>query len=136
MQNAGMGIIRKIFGDSKISRRPSRTHILTVPRAELPTGERTHKFTPFSYEDVEDFLNGTMVQVLSSNVDKAQYDSEKETLFIWYLDGALWAYDPYTIQEAAGFIRAPSKGGWCWDYIRVKGVGNEHKHQRNARRVA
>ncbi len=140
-----MGIISKLFGKPAADRgkvnprsvgksgtqRPSPR---TIPRGELPTGERTNIQHPLAQEDVDAFLNGEMQQLLSSNVDKAQYDSERQILYIWYLGGECWAYDPYTEKEAAMFMEAPSKGGFIWDHIKVKGT--VHQHQRNARRVS
>ncbi len=135
-----MGIISKIFG-----RRPVRAvvkpgdyipgrSVRTVPRAELPTGRRTYLPHPTSGDDVSEFLNGAMVERLSSVVARAQYDSERQILYIWYLAGEVWAYDPYTEAEAEDFLRAPSAGGWLADHVRDYSV-SIHAHQRNARQV-
>ena len=137
-----MGLIAKIFGSGKRSVRPvvkqgdyiPGRSVRSVPRAEMPTGQRTYKPHPTSQDDVDEFLNGAMVERLSSNVARAQYDSETQTLYIWYLDGRAWAYDPYTEAEAEDFLRAPSAGGWVWDHIRV--AGTVHQHQKNARQIA
>ncbi len=144
--HAGMGIISKLFGKTATDRgrvnprtvgkpgtqRPSPR---TIPRGELPDGNRTTIQHPLAQEDVDAFLNGEIQQLLSSNVDKAQYDSERQVLYIWYLGGECWAYDPYTEKEAAMFLQAPSKGGWVNDYIRDRARG-VHAHHRNARQVS
>ncbi len=56
----------------------------------------------------------------SSNVAGAQYDRADSRLFVWYLDGSLYRYESVTVDEAYSFARSSSKGGWCWDNLRVR----------------
>src|SRR5688572_14585474 len=77
-------------------------------------------------------LEGDWMACQSSNVDLAKYEWEEGRLWIQYKDGVVWSYAiPFNL--AASFYRAGSKGIWTWDHLRVRGPGNAHRHQVDAR---
>ncbi len=68
----------------------------------------------------------------SSNVELMNYDYEKEILYVQFKpknnSGAgVYAYNPVSMAEALSFIKAPSKGGWIWDNLRIRGTALGHR---------
>jgi hypothetical protein len=81
-----------------------------------------------SGDELQDFLdNEQLLFVTSSNVAAAQYFGETRELMVEYLDGAAWIYGDISLAEAEAFARAPSKGTWIWDVVKVRGTVHDHK---------
>lgn len=78
--------------------------------------------------DVAAFLAGTAeLPVTSSNVRSARYDPLRGVLSVTYKNATTYSYGNVSVYEAEGFANAPSKGGWLWDNIRVRGSKTEHQ---------
>jgi hypothetical protein len=99
-----------------------------------------------SHSDVDLFLHGQMtLMVDSSNVASLRYEPlgikgngyyfDSNELIVEYLSGSVWAYQ-INHSMARLLAYAHSKGGWIWDYIRVRGEGNAHFHKVPAHEVA
>lgn len=65
--------------------------------------------------------------VNSSNVVQVQYIWEVQKMIVEYMNGGRYLYSNVTDQEAIDFVRAPSKGGWVWSVLRVRGTKKGHK---------
>lgn len=65
--------------------------------------------------------------VHSSNVAAAQYFITDQKLMVEFRSGAAYLYSNVTEQEAVQFATALSKGGFCWDVLRVRGSKTAHK---------
>lgn len=77
-----------------------------------------------------EFLNeGKWLAVVSSNVDLIRYDYEEEVLYVQFKNGAMYSYRTVSYKEALDFAQAPSKGGWVWDHLRVRGTLLGHRKQ-------
>lgn len=68
------------------------------------------------------FLFGAWMTVSSSNVAAAQWDEERQVMTIEFHDGSFYEYAHITAGDAESFADAPSKGGWVWDVLRVRGT--------------
>jgi len=93
-----------------------------------------------SEADARGFLAGELVFVSSSNVVAIQWlrdspDAATGRLMVEYREGVAWLYSPFSQEEAEDLLRAPSKGEWVWDNVRVKGEGNSHLHRKDAVRL-
>lgn len=73
------------------------------------------------------FLRGEWISVTSSNVDRIYYDLDKNTLRVVFNDQNEYHVWPISPDEAVSFLRAPSKGGWYWDNVRIRGTALGHK---------
>lgn len=109
-------------------------------RQEKPVsgGQRGTGGGPLTPEETQAFLNGELTFLSSSNVAAAQYHPDSQELMIEYgvgsdRAGAAWIYGNISMAEAIDFIRAPSKGIWVWDHIRVRGT--VHSHQVPAKQL-
>ncbi len=97
-----------------------------------PTGGGDEIFTA---EDADSFIYfGGWMLCVSSNVAAMQYDYESKKLIVVYnggnRNGLLGYYRyPSTDEHAKRAWDAGSKGGFVWDVIRVRGAGNQCKHQ-------
>lgn len=77
---------------------------------------------------VEGFLlDADLFPVHSTNVAIAQYHHETNQLMLEFLNGAAYLYSNVTIDEAFDFARAPSKGIWVWNNLRVRGSKTGYK---------
>lgn len=90
---------------------------------------------PFTTDFANWVRTGRWEHVNSSNVAAIAYDTEKDMVKIRYKDGSEWGYWPIPLALANGLYRTGSKGIWVWDYLKVRGKGNNHAHQVNARRL-
>ena len=80
-----------------------------------------------------DFLTmGRWLSVTSTNVAAIAFDLKKQTLYVQFHPGSkdpnprYW-YTPINAAQAGQFAVAPSKGGWVWDHLRVRGTKYGHK---------
>lgn len=79
-------------------------------------------------EEGGDFLSGgNMIFVNSSNVAGVQYFPEVEKMMVEFIGGGAYLYSNISLAEARSFLQAQSKGGWVWDYLRVRGSRTAHK---------
>lgn len=77
--------------------------------------------------------------VKSHHVNAMKWDKETDTLTVQYQRGDTWEYDPVSLVLAQKFVTdllTGSPGTDVWDYLRVRGAGNEHEHQLNAKMIA
>lgn len=69
---------------------------------------------------------GERISVDSSNVSWIQYlaafEGTPEHLYVGYNDGSAYMYSEITPEMALDFLRAPSKGRWVWDNLRIRGT--------------
>src|SRR5262245_9044797 len=99
-------------------------------RRLLGKKEQAHRGTGggfLSEDDVADFLLGELLIVSSSNVASATYQAPEHKMIVEYLDGSVWLYGDISDAEAEAFARAPSKGIFIWDHIKVRGTVHEHQ---------
>ncbi len=78
-------------------------------------------------DEIQGFLDDEeLLIVTSSNVAAAQYHNDSGELMIEYLNGDAWLY---TVSRAMAedFARAPSKGIFVWDRIKIRGTVHEHQ---------
>ena len=75
---------------------------------------------------INDFLDGELVFVRSSNVVAAQWNEAAGTLMIEFKKGVAWVYAPVDRREARAFIEAPSHGIWVWDNLKKRGTRHDH----------
>lgn len=73
-----------------------------------------HTDAAFNKAERESFLAGMFVGCRSSNVLRARWDEQSQTLHVVFKDGTPWTYSAAR-QEAEAFARAPSKQGFLWD---------------------
>jgi KTSC domain len=80
-----------------------------------------------------DFLTmGKWLAVTSTNVAQIAYSLDEQTLFVQFHPGKndpsprYW-YKPINAKQAQQFALAPSKGGWVWDHLRIRGTKLGHK---------
>ena len=92
------------------------------------TAEEVAKWETLSPLQVDRFLyDFTPLVVNSSNVVSAQYYNDSNELRIQFKDGSAYIYEDINTQEALEFAKAFSKGGWVWDYLRIRGTKYGHK---------
>jgi hypothetical protein len=90
-----------------------------------------------AYSDSEEqFLAGQEVTVDSSHHRSAQYDPAAQAMLFTFTDGGRYKVAPISPAEALEFLRAPSKGEWYWDNVRVRGKGNFHLTRKTVARVS
>lgn len=75
-------------------------------------------------DEVEAYLGGEWLPVVSSNVEAIHWIADEEKLEIEFKNGAFYEYANVTEDEARDFATARSPGGWVWDHLRVRGPGN------------
>lgn len=135
-------IVSKIF-----KRRPKPPRALTRPRKSKETlggghrgiaagrlakpnlsAENVAKWRNLSAGTVEDFVYDQQpLFVHSTNVEMAQYFLDTQQMLVKYLQDGTYIYDSVTEDEAIQFAKAQSKGGWVWNYLRVRGSKTQHK---------
>jgi len=81
---------------------------------------------------LEQFLHGQRTPVASTYCIAMAFEPNANAITVWYGDGAVWNYSPYTAREAQSLFESSSKGEWIWNHIRVRGPGGKHKHRRGA----
>jgi hypothetical protein len=130
---------------------PERRPVETVPVAEREIETRRRRaavgeqvIVPFAtgprqFPADHPLVTGEMVRVESSNVHSIGYDLDTGTLYVRFLvtvvregrvrqfGGSLYGYRGVTPEEFLRFLDAPSKGGWVWDNLRVRGTASGHK---------
>ncbi len=94
------------------------------------SAENRAKWKTLGGQYVEDFVqNGEIMFVHSTNVAAAQYHKDAQKLMIEYLDGSAYLYSPISESMAYTFAEYDSKGGFVWDYLRLRGKGADHRHR-------
>lgn len=68
------------------------------------------------------FMNGEWVGFSSSNVEAGVYYPDSMRLELQFRDGTYYAYYSVSAEEASSLYRAPSKGIWVWDVLRIRGT--------------
>ena len=76
---------------------------------------------------VDYLVHGKWLNVISSNVHKVKYDREEKTLYIGYLNRSVYWYSPISTAQAQDILLTPSKGGWVWDHLRIRGTARGYK---------
>ena len=94
------------------------------------SAENRAKWRELSKEAAEDFMNGEILFVHSTNVVAAQYFPDAEKMMIEYKGGAAYMYSNISKREAWIFLQAESKGSFTWTYLRVRGKGNSKKFKK------
>jgi len=97
------------------------------PPPETPTwDERVEDLAVETPQDeIDAFVHfGAWLQVQSSNIKEIQYNPDASQLTVAFLNGYVYHVDDFSIREAESLARAPSKGIWYWDHVRVRGKGN------------
>lgn len=77
--------------------------------------------------ELEAFLAGVIIEVISSNVWRCQFVVEEQTLYVQYRNGNWYWYTGISEDEATQLYHAGSKGKWVWDCLRVRGTVFGHK---------
>ncbi len=79
-------------------------------------------------DDEDDFLyfGKWYAGFSSSNVAMMRFLEEHQTLFVGFNNGAIYGYEPVTVQMAREFFNAASKGTWVWDNLRIRGTQYGH----------
>ncbi len=70
---------------------------------------------------------GEWVAVSSSNVAMARYTGGTRHLYLQFHGGDVYRYSQISLDEAESFYAAGSKGGWVWDYLRIRGTARGFK---------
>jgi hypothetical protein len=87
-------------------------------------------------QQVQEFLRGTWLTLVSSFVSGAQYSWQKWEMTVRFFNtGNTAVISNVAPYEAEDFIRAPSHGIWIWDHVLVRGKGNKGKTQKPVRMV-
>lgn len=73
-------------------------------------------------EQLDNFLKGQWMYVISSNVAGARYDKEQAKLVIQFKSGATYSYYTITEDQALDFANSGSYGQWVWNNLRRPGV--------------
>ena len=97
---------------------------------KLPVKGRNQQF-PVDHP----IVTGQMVPVKSSNVHSYSYDFAVRVLYVRYLQGKgrhkskgpLYAYSSVMPDLFLEMYKAPSKGKWIWDALRIRGTISGHK---------
>lgn len=113
--------------------RRSRLSAAQVIQQTVASGKPVRRLFSGAFGDWVE--RGKFENVTSSNVGAIAYDIALSQVKIEYKSGDTWGYDPIPIALAKGLYFTGSKGTWLWDYIRVRGKGNAHRHQVNARTI-
>lgn len=131
--------IRNIFGRNKP--KPPRATIGLGHRgiaagdlaarhaAKVPyTLEEIGKWEMTGVGEAEGFIyDGKLMKVHSSNVESARYNIDTHTMEVFFLDGSGYLYSNVSEEEAIGFVKSASKGGFLWSTFRIRGTKNGHK---------
>ena len=91
-------------------------------REALTAEEERRRAEEISQSEFERFMNGEWVGFVSSNVEAGVYYPDSLRLELQFHDGTYYAYYSVGADEAASLFRAPSKGGWVWDVLRIRGT--------------
>lgn len=91
-------------------------------REALTADEERAKAEGLASSEFERFMSGEWVGFTSSNVEAGVYFPESLRLELQFRDGTYYAYFSVGSEEAASLYRAPSKGKWVWDNLRIRGT--------------
>ncbi len=134
-----MGILNRLFGRRQAAPASPRARGLDVGGGRRPGAmpETEPEREQRGRSEAADFLSGEFLFLTtpSGQVVGGQYFADTQTLQVEYSSGEGWAYDPVSPAQAEEFVTATHKMEWIWSNIRVRGPGNKHSHQVNARRV-
>ena len=90
--------------------------------------ENVAQWRMLSTEELKGFIyEGATLHVHSTNVGWGQYNHAKKELTIHYKGDGTYVYSNVSEEEALQFAKAPSKGGFCWDVLRVRGSKTAHR---------
>lgn len=93
-----------------------------------PSGPDTHDQAILS--NFENWvLTGKWEQVASSVIESAAYDLAASRLKVRFKNGGGGKWAEIPVDKVQGFYNAPSKMGWWWDNVAVRGPGGKGKHQ-------
>ena len=95
--------------------------------------ENQAKWRGVTINEVEAFLyEQSPMFVHSTNVVLVQYFHETQKMMVEFKGkkrspASAYMYSNVSEDEAYDFVRAPSKGGWIWSHIRVRGSKTAHR---------
>jgi len=105
-----------------------------MEKGEAPySGEEIKQWENLSPSQATEFVyDGQPLFVHSSNVSMFQYFPEDRKLMVEFLGKggrppSAYMYSNVTEEEAIEAVQSHSKGGFCWDVLRVRGSKTEHK---------
>lgn len=79
-------------------------------------------------KEVQAFIyDANVTYVGSSNVVAGRYFLDSEKLVIEFNTGGIYLYSSISEEDARVFLRRKSKGGFVWDYLRIRGTKLGHK---------
>lgn len=78
-------------------------------------------------ELTDDFMNGKLMWVISSNVAAGRYIKDQAKLVVQFRNGATYSYFGISPALAQSFADADSFGVWIWDNLRVRGTKYGHQ---------
>jgi hypothetical protein len=86
------------------------------------------KWQTLDGDQIEGFVyDAQPLFVHSSNVAMMQYHKDAQKLLVEFLNGSAYLYSNVSEQEAIQAAKQPSKGGFVWDSLRVRGTKKGHK---------
>jgi hypothetical protein len=123
---------------------PAKTAERAIETKRTAAAQGEYVVVPFAtggrqFPSDHPLVTGEMVQVDSKNVHSIGYDLNTNTLYVRFLvehvregyvhryPGALYGYRNVTPDEFLDFLSAPSKGGWVWDHLRIRGTVSGHQ---------
>jgi len=113
---------QRVLGHRGIAARDLR------PGKQDLSAENVARWQLLSGDEVERFVyDQAPLVVHSSNVRLVQYFLDAQQLMVEFRRGAAYLYSNVTEQEALALAQAPSKGGFVWDYLRVRGSRTAHQ---------
>lgn len=98
-----------------------------TPGEEDISDINVEEWEKLSKGEMQGFLVGEPLRVHSSNVAVLQWFEEPEQLFVEFKDRSVYLYQPVKKAIAMEFLRALSKGGAVWDYLRIRGTMTGHR---------
>ena len=91
------------------------------------SAENVAKWRTLTKEEADNFLDGGLFFVHSSNVAAMQWHEATSQLMVEFLNGSAYLYDNCDEQVAVAALNAMSKGQFIWDEMRVRGSKTAHK---------
>jgi len=92
------------------------------------SAENVAKWVALPGDQVEKFVyEAEPFFVHSTNVQMMQYFIEDQSLLVEFRDGTAYKYENVTEDEAIQAAKAPSKGFFVWDNLRIRGTKLGHK---------
>lgn len=118
-----------VQGHRGVAQISTKMRMERIARGEQPfSAEEIAKWHMLPGEEVYAFVHEQWpLFVHSSNVVMAQYFHADRKLLIEFKTGKAYLYSEVSEHEAIEFAKSPSKGVWCWDYLRIRGTKNGHR---------